>query len=65
MDHIRDGVRIRVADETAQRCEALGFTLIARHQRRVYPLSLWQRRRKERGELVVEEEDALVFRRNV
>lgn len=61
-DHVRRGVRIRVADQTAALCESLGFTLEARHARRVYPLSLWQRRRRERGELIVEEEDALVFR---
>jgi DNA modification methylase len=61
-DHIRKGQRIRIADETAARCEALGFSLHARHTRRVWPLSLWQRRRKERGEPIVEEEDVLVFR---
>jgi predicted RNA methylase len=60
-DHIRDGQRIRVADETAQRCEALGFCLTARHARRVWPLSLWQRRRKEQGKPIVEDEDILVF----
>lgn len=60
-DHIRHGVRIRVAEETAARCESLGFTLTARHARRVWPLSLWQRRRKEQGKLIVEEEDILVF----
>lgn len=60
-DHIRRGVRIRVADQTVALCESLGFVLVARHARRVHPLSLWQRRRKERGELIVEEEDALIF----
>jgi len=47
--------------ETMKLCEGLGFVLVARHQRRVYPLSLWQRRRKEQGLPVVEEEDVLVF----
>jgi modification methylase len=60
-DHIKDGQRVRVADETVACCEQLGFALTARHQRRVWPLSLWQRRRKERGEPIVEEEDVLVF----
>lgn len=62
-DHIRRGVQIRVADQTVALCESLGFALIARHARRVHPLSLWQRRRKERGELIVEDEDVLVFAR--
>lgn len=62
-DHIRKGVRIETAAQTIALCERLGFALIARHQRRVHPLSLWQRRRKERGEPVIEEEDALVFRK--
>lgn len=61
-DHIKDGVRVCVAEQTAMLCEELGFRLHARHARRVYPLSLWQRRRKERGLLVIEEEDVLVFR---
>jgi hypothetical protein len=60
-DHIRNGQRVRVADQTVALCERLGFRLHARHARKVYPLSLWQRRRKERGEPVVEEEDVLVF----
>lgn len=62
-DHIKDGARVRVCDQTAELCQDLGFILIDRHQRLVYPLSLWQRRRKERGEPVVEEEEALVFRK--
>lgn len=60
-DHIRKGQRITVAADTAQLCESLGFTLEARHARRVWPLSLWQRRRKEKGEPIVGEEDILVF----
>ena len=60
-DHIRDGKRVPTADLTVEVCEGLGFVLHARHQRRVYPLSLWQRRRKEAGLPVVEEEDVLVF----
>lgn len=61
-DHIRDGQRVRVADQTVDCCGQIGFHLVDRHARRVWPLSLWQRRRKERGEPVVEEEDVLVFR---
>lgn len=63
-DHISEGVRVATADHTIALCETLGCVLHARHQRLVFPLSLWQRRRKERGEPVVEEEDALVFRAN-
>jgi DNA methylase len=61
-DHIRRGERVCVADQSVQLCGSLGFRLVERHARRVYPLSLWQRRRKERGEPVIEEEDVLVFR---
>lgn len=60
-DHIRKGQRICVAARTVELCSSLGFTLLEQHARRVYPLSLWQRRRKERGEPIVEEEDVLVF----
>jgi hypothetical protein len=61
-DHIRGGERVHVADRTAGLCQSLGFALADRHARRVYPLSLWQRRRKEQGKPIVEEEDVLVFR---
>lgn len=60
-DHISEGKRIETALATVQLCEGLGFHLHNWHQRRVYPLSLWQRRRKEQGLPVVEEEDVLVF----
>lgn len=60
-DHIKGGKRVNVATETAALCEQLGFRLVVRLARTVYPLSLWQRRRKERGEPIVEEEDVLVF----
>jgi predicted RNA methylase len=60
-DHIRGGQRVCTADQTVALCESLGFRLAERHQRRVWPLSLWQRRRKEQGEPIVEEEDILVF----
>jgi hypothetical protein len=62
-DHIHQGTRVQTADQTIALCESLGLVLHARHQRLVYPLSLWQRRRKEKGLPIVEEEDALVFRR--
>lgn len=60
-DHIRKGQRVCVATQTAERCEAMGFRLVERLARTVYPLSLWQRRRKEQGKPIVEEEDVLVF----
>lgn len=62
-DHVLRGARVPTAEQTIALCQTLGFDLHARHQRQIFPLSLWQRRRKERGELVVEEEDALVFRK--
>lgn len=62
-DHIADGKHVRVADQTIELCEQLGFALEERHWRRVYPLSLWQRRRKERGAPVIELEDVLAFRK--
>lgn len=62
-DHIRQGSRVATAATTINVCEELGFRLVAHHQRRLDNLSLWQRRRKERGEPVVEEEDILVFRK--
>jgi modification methylase len=61
-DHIKSDQRVCVSDQTAALCESLGFTLHARHARRLRTLSLWQRRRRERGEPVVETEDILVFR---
>jgi len=60
-DHIRDGQRVRTADRTSELCQEIGFHLTDRFQRRVHPLSLWQRRRKEQGLPVVEEEDILVL----
>jgi tRNA G10 N-methylase Trm11 len=62
-DHIRDGRRVPTADLTVDLCETLGFRFTERLQRRVYPLSLWQRRRKEQGQPVVEEEDILILAR--
>jgi len=62
-NHVRKGQIVPVVEETEQLCARLGFRFRDRHARRVYPLSLWQRRRKERGELVVEEEYALIFER--
>lgn len=62
-DHIRKGQHVCVAGQTVRLCEELGFRLQERHYRRVHPLSLWQRRRKERGEPVIELEDVLVFRK--
>lgn len=64
-DHIRHGQRVTVAEDTVALCESLGFRLVERFARLVHPLSLWQRRRKERSEPIVEEEDVVVFRRAV
>lgn len=63
-DHVRNGQRVNVAGDTISLCTSLGFSLYERHARQVYPLSLWQRRRKERGEPVVEDEDVLAFKRS-
>jgi hypothetical protein len=64
-DHIRDGRRVPTANMTSDLCASIGYRLTGRLQRRVYPLSLWQRRRKESGLPVVEEEDVLIFARPV
>jgi hypothetical protein len=61
-DHIVKGERVWVTLDTVALCERIGFSFVAEHKRRVYPLSLWQRRRKEQGQPVIEEESALVFR---
>jgi hypothetical protein len=60
-DHIYQGRRVPTAQGTIALCEGLGFVLLARYQRHLAQLSLWQRRRKEAEQPVVEEEDALVF----
>ena len=62
-DHIRDGERVATAAMTVTMCESLGFKLHASHQRHLHNLSLWRRRRKERGEPVFEEEDVLVLKK--
>ena len=49
---------------TVAMCEELRLGLHAHHQRHLYILSLWQRRRKERGEPVMEEEDILVLKKS-
>jgi hypothetical protein len=64
-DHIKDGQRVPTVDLTIALCQGLGFHLAERFQRRVHPLSLWQRRRKEQGLPVVEEEDVLIFRKDL
>jgi tRNA G10 N-methylase Trm11 len=62
-DHIKDGQRVPTATLTIALCRHLGFQLAERFQRLVHPLSLWQRRRKEQGLPVVEEEDVLIFKK--
>jgi hypothetical protein len=60
-DHIRAGRRVPTAELTIGLCEGLGFALEERVRRHLATLSLWQRRRREQGLPVVEEEDLLVF----
>lgn len=62
-DHILHGKRVETTLATVALCEGLGFVLVAHHQRTLSQLSLWQRRRKEAGLAVVEEEDVVVFRK--
>jgi hypothetical protein len=62
-DHIARGNRVPICDETVQRCAALNFALVDRRARKLTFFALWIRRRKERGEPVIEEEEALVFER--
>lgn len=60
-NHYRRGRLIDVTGQTICVVQTLGLELAARHQRVVSPLSLWQRRRKEKGLPVIEVEDVLVF----
>jgi hypothetical protein len=62
-DHIRKKQRVRTCDATVDLLAPMGFRLVARHARHLSQLSLWQRRRREQGQPVVEEEEALVFER--
>lgn len=62
-DHIKDGRRVHTSDQTVALCQRLGFSLVERHARQLTYLSLWQRRRKEQGKPIIEEEDVLVFRK--
>lgn len=62
-DHVADGHQVPTADRTVALCMHLGFQPIARHRRRVWPLSLWQRRRREQGKPVIEAEDIIVLQR--
>jgi len=62
-DHIRDRQRVPTVERTIALCQDIGFALTDRFQRRLLHLALWQRRRKEHGLPVVEEEDVLVFAR--
>lgn len=60
-NHYRRGKLCDVVGQAICEVEALGLPLMARHEREVWPLSLWQRRRREKGQPVVEVEDVLVF----
>lgn len=64
-DHIKDGQRVPTADMTIALCQQIGFRLVERLQRQLTSFSLWQRRRKEQGLPVVEEEDVLIFRKDL
>ena len=64
-DHVEDGTHVPTTNRTLALCTRLGFQPITRHRRRVWPLSLWQRRRKEQGKLIIEVEDVLVFERPI
>ena len=61
-NHYRRGVLRNIVGQTTAVVEGMGLTLIANHIRAIDNLSLWQRRRKERGEPVVEVEHVLIFR---
>lgn len=60
-DHIHRGVHMRTCDQAVVLCEALGFRLVDRVARQLTTLSLWQRRRREKGEPIIDVEEALVF----
>ncbi len=62
-DYVRDGKPVPTAALTASICQQRGFVLIGRYQPWVWPLSLWQRRRREQGKFVIEAENMLVFLR--
>lgn len=62
-DHIRDGQRVWTTDATIARCAHLGWRLTHRYARPLSQLSLWTRRRRERGQPIIDAEDSLVFHR--
>lgn len=62
-DHIKAGQRVSIVDDTIALCVRLGFSLEDCFSRKLTTFSLWQRRRKERGEPIIEEEDVIVLRK--
>jgi hypothetical protein len=62
-NHYRRAKLIDITQQTIEKCRGQHFELINRHGRFIDNPSLWQRRRKEKGEPVVEVEDVLVFRK--
>lgn len=60
-NHYRRGKLRDVVGQTIQVVQGQGLQLVARHARAITHPSIWQRRRKEKGLPVVEEEDVLVF----
>lgn len=62
-NHFRRGKLRDVVSQTVVEVEQLGLCLLARHGRLIDNPSLWQRRRKEQGQPIVEIEDVLVFRK--
>lgn len=59
-DHVRKGQRVQICNQTVELCRSFGFRPKDRHSRRVQ-LSLWLRRRAEKGLPVVDVEEALVL----
>jgi DNA modification methylase len=62
-NHYRRGKLIDVVGQTIELVQGLGMSIVSRHSRYIDNPSLWQRRRREQGLPIVENEDALVFQR--
>lgn len=64
-NHYRRGKLRDIVGMTVVEVEKLGLALVARHGRYIDNPSLWQRRRKEKGEPTVDVEDVLVFKKEI
>lgn len=62
-NHYRRGKLIDITGQTVVEIENIGLDLVAQHGRLISNPSLWQRRRKEAGQPIVEIEDVLVFQK--